>query len=125
MAIFKGFNTIGQHKKFSLNDYELVKRDLLNAFNIREGEVPGRPDVGTSIWNYVFEPLDSITVSQIKDEVFRITGNDPRLKVDSVEVSTLDNNVIVEISAFVLTSAEVASLFLTFNQEYNAVTIKS
>ena len=41
MPTFIGFNTINQNKKFTLVDFELIKRDLLNAFNIRQGELVG------------------------------------------------------------------------------------
>jgi hypothetical protein len=49
MATFIGFNTIDQNKKFTLLDFELIKRDLLNAFNIRQGQLVGRPGYGTVI----------------------------------------------------------------------------
>jgi hypothetical protein len=55
MPTFIGFNTIGQNKKFTAVDFDLIKIDLLNAFNIRQGELPGRPGYGTVIWNYLFE----------------------------------------------------------------------
>jgi hypothetical protein len=47
MTTFIGFNTINQNKKFTLTDFALIQRDLLNAFNIRQGELPGRPGYGT------------------------------------------------------------------------------
>ena len=55
MPTFIGFNTINQNKKFTAVDFDLIKIDLLNAFNIRQGELPGRPGYGTVIWNYLFE----------------------------------------------------------------------
>ena len=55
MTTFIGYNTIDQYKKFTLVDFELIKRDLLNAFNIQQGQLVGRPGYGTVIWNYVFE----------------------------------------------------------------------
>ena len=55
MTTFKGFNTIGQTKKFTLVDFELVKRDLLNALNITQGQLVGRPGYGTMIWSYIFD----------------------------------------------------------------------
>ena len=42
MTTFIGFNTIDQPKKFTLTDFDLVKRDLLNAFNIQQGQLVGR-----------------------------------------------------------------------------------
>ena len=52
MTTFIGFNTINQNKKFTVVDFDLIKIDLLNAFNIRQGELVGRPGYGTVIWNY-------------------------------------------------------------------------
>ena len=64
MPTFIGFNTINQNKKFTLVDFELIKRDLLNAFNIRQGELVGRPAYGTSIWDFVFENQPTRKVSR-------------------------------------------------------------
>ena len=55
MTTYIGFSTINQNKKFTLTDYDLIQRDLLNAFSIRQGELPGRPGYGTVIWNFLFE----------------------------------------------------------------------
>ena len=55
MTTFIGFNTIDQYKKFTLTDFPLIQRDLLNAFNIRQGELPGRPGYGTTIWVFLLE----------------------------------------------------------------------
>jgi len=46
MPTFIGFNTQDQFFKFTLTDFELIKRDLSNAFNIQQGELPGRPGYG-------------------------------------------------------------------------------
>jgi phage baseplate assembly protein W len=54
MTTFIGFNTINQNKYFTLTDFELIKRDLLNAFNIRQGELVGRPAYGTTLWDMLF-----------------------------------------------------------------------
>jgi phage baseplate assembly protein W len=55
MTTFIGFNTINQFGKFTLLDFELIKRDLANAFNIQQGTLPGRPGYGTTIWSLLFE----------------------------------------------------------------------
>ena len=68
MTTFIGFNTIDQNKKFTLVDFALIKRDLLNAFNIRQGQLPGKPEYGTKIWDYVFENLDQSTEAAILTE---------------------------------------------------------
>ena len=69
MTTFVGFNTINQNKKFTLIDTELIKRDLLNAFNIRQGELVGRPGYGTVIWDYVFENQHNQSKNQTQEKM--------------------------------------------------------
>ena len=76
MPTFIGFNTINQFKKFTLVDFELIKRDLANAFNIQQGELPGRPGYGTTIWGYVFESQTPETEQGILQEIQRVAGGD-------------------------------------------------
>ena len=61
MTKFRGFNTVNQVKKFRLTDLDLVKRDLLNHFQIRKGEKLMNPAFGSIIWNMLFEPLTDET----------------------------------------------------------------
>ena len=49
MPTFIGYSTIDRYKSYTVTDFELIKRDLLNALNIRQGEMPGRPEVGTAM----------------------------------------------------------------------------
>ena len=38
MSTYRGFSTLVNAKKYRLTDFELVKQDLINHFNIRKGE---------------------------------------------------------------------------------------
>lgn len=117
MATFIGFNTIDQFKKFTLTDMELIKRDLINAFNIQQGQLPGRPGYGTIIWNYLFENQLQDTERAIINEVQRVAGGDPRLSIISVQLFPQDNGILiqVEISMVPGTDAELLSIF--FDQQ--------
>ena len=97
MPTFIGFNTQGQYKKFTLVDTELIKRDLLNAFNIRQGQLPGRPEYGTSLWDNLFENITDELVNSINREVQRVAGGDPRLQVISSYVYAQDNGMLIEL----------------------------
>ena len=72
MTTFIGFNTINQNKNFTAVDFDLIKIDLLNAFNIRQGELVGRPGYGTVIWNYLFENQTPETQAVIYAEIQRV-----------------------------------------------------
>jgi phage baseplate assembly protein W len=102
MSIYKGFSTIGRDKKFVLTDYELVKRDLLNAFTIKQGEVVGRPLIGSMIWTLVFENQTDLLVTQIKQEVKRVIAFDKRVQLDMLDVQYFQNGVLISITVTVL-----------------------
>jgi phage baseplate assembly protein W len=117
MPTFIGFNTIDQFKKFTLIDFELIKRDLLNAFNIRQGQLPGRPGYGTVIWDYVFENQTQETERQIVTEVQRVAGGDPRIFVSSVEIFPQQNGMLIQINLTVVPSTDAERLAIFFDQQ--------
>ena len=117
MATYKGFSTIGKLKKFSLVDYDLVKRDLINAFMTREGEVSGRPDLGTKIWTYVFEQNTVDVRKEIDKEVRRIIAGDSRLTLVSLNLSYNHNTVIVEVELILKPNYEPQKLALKFDRD--------
>lgn len=117
MATFIGFNTINQNKKFTLTDFELIKRDLLNAFNIRQGELVGRPGYGTTIWDFVFENQLQETERALIAEIQRVAGGDPRLYINEVEIFPQDNGILIQIEISVVPSTDAERLAIFFDQE--------
>ena len=113
---FIGFNTQGQYKKFTLVDTELIKRDLLNAFNIRQGQLPGRPEYGTSLWDNLFENITDELVNSINREVQRVAGGDPRLQVISSYVYAQDNGMLIELEIQYAPSSDAERLAIFFDQ---------
>jgi phage baseplate assembly protein W len=116
MPTFIGFNTIDQNKKFTLVDFELIKRDLLNAFNIRQGELVGRPQYGTSIWDFVFENQLQETERALTAEIQRVAGGDPRLFVDSIELFPQQNGILIQLEISVVPSTDAERLSIFFDQ---------
>lgn len=117
MTTFIGFNTQGQFKKFTLTDFELAKRDLLNAFNIRQGQLPGRPGYGTTLWEYLFENQVETVQQGIIQEVQRVAGGDPRIVVDSINIYPQENGILLEVELTYnsASTAEILSIF--FDQQ--------
>jgi phage baseplate assembly protein W len=116
MPTFIGFNTQGQYKKFTLVDTDLIKRDLLNAFNIRQGQLPGRPEYGTSLWDNLFENITDELVTAINREVQRVAGGDPRLQVVSSYVYAQDNGMLIELEIQYAPSTDADRLAIFFDQ---------
>jgi phage baseplate assembly protein W len=114
---FIGFNTQGQFKKFTLTGFELIKRDLLNALNIRQGQLPGRPGYGTTIWDFLFEPQLELVQLDIEREIQRVASGDPRIVINSVQSYPQGNGILLEIELEVVPSTDAERLAIFFDLE--------
>ena len=112
---FIGFNTQNQYKKFTLTDFELIKRDLLNAFNIRQGQLPGRPAYGTVLWDFLFEIQLEELQTGIVNEIQRVAGGDPRIYISDTQVYPQDNGILIEIELQVIPSSDAQRLSIFFD----------
>ena len=118
---FIGFNTQGQYKKFTLTGFPLIKRDLLNAFNIRQGSLPGRPEYGTILWEYLFENQVEAVQQLIINEVQRVAGGDPRIYISDVQVFPQLNGILIQLQLQIVQTTNVERLSLFFDlQQRNA-----
>lgn len=117
MPTFIGFNTQNQFKKFTLVDGELVKRDLLNAFNIIQGQLPGRPEYGTILWDFLFESQDQTTINAITREIQRVAGGDPRIYLSDVSIYPQENGLLIEVQVQIVPSTEAELLSIFFDQQ--------
>ena len=117
MTTFVGFNTINQPKKFTLVDFELIKRDLLNAFNIQQGQLVGRPGYGTVIWSYLFENQTQDTERAILAEINRVAGLDPRIYIESAELFPQDTGILIQIALTTVPGQTTQFLSLFFDQQ--------
>ena len=116
MPAFIGFNTQGQYKKFTLTDSALIKRDLLNALNIRQGQIPGRPQVGTTIWDNLFDSQVNETDQSIVTEIQRVAGGDPRLQISNIEIFPQLNGLLIQVELILVPSTEAERLAIFFDQ---------
>jgi phage baseplate assembly protein W len=114
---FIGFNTQGQFKKFTLTGVELLKRDLLNAFNIQQGAIAGRPEYGTVIWSFLFEPQLETLQTQVTNEVMRVAAGDPRIQIMDIQCYPQENGLLLEIALLAVpsTNAQRLSIFFDIN----------
>ena len=117
MTTFVGFNTQNQYKKFTLLDFELIKQDLLNAFNIRQGQLPGRPGYGTVLWDYLFENQIEAVQQGIINEVQRVIAQDPRIAVSEVQVFPQQNGMLIEVQLQTVSGANAELLNIFFDQQ--------
>lgn len=117
MATFIGFNTVDQYKKFTLTDFALIKRDLLNYLNIRQGEKCGRPAVGTTMWNLIFEPQTEQTAGLILQELQRVVGQDPRIYLSDAKAYPQANGILIEMEVQTVQGTNAERLAVFFDQD--------
>jgi phage baseplate assembly protein W len=116
MTLFVGYSSIDQFKKFTLVDLELIKRDLLNAFNIRQGQLVGRPQYGTNLWDFMFESQMTDTEQAIQDEIQRVVGGDPRIFVTQPpQLFPQDNGLLIQLDVQFIPSSEALRLSIFFD----------
>lgn len=123
MATFIGFNTINQYGKYTLLDFALVKRDLSNALNIQQGQLPGRPGYGTTLWSYVFENQSAEVQNAILTELERVVSQDPRITITSANIYPQNNGVLIEIQVQTVPGQTAESLSIFFDQENGVATV--
>jgi phage baseplate assembly protein W len=117
MATFIGFNTQDQFKKFTLVDDALIKRDLLNALNIRQGQLVGRPGYGTALWDNLFENQTNETEAAIVREIQRVAGGDPRLQITEIDIFPQENGMLIQILLTIVPSTDAERLSIFFDQQ--------
>jgi phage baseplate assembly protein W len=120
--IFYGFNSIGPATKrdWTYYDIELIKRDLMVAFNTRVGERVMRPDYGCKIWDYLMEPLTSGMRDLVVAEALRICRADTRVSVNSCNVYTLGAGIRVELTLLYEPFGVVDNFYVDFDARQDA-----
>jgi hypothetical protein len=109
--------------KYAVTDDEAVILNFLNALNIPQGSKPGKPSYGTNLWNFIFEPNDQETVTQLKEELIRVARADPRLILNSIEIYAKENGIVASIELAVSPANLVRDIAILFNQETNTASM--
>lgn len=116
MPIYRGFSTKYREKVFKVNDYELIRQDILNHFNTKKGERVMNPDFGTIIWDVLFDPFTDELRTQIEQDILGIAGSDPRIEITNVLVTDFEHGLQLELEIRIRDTNELDTMTLTFDQ---------
>ena len=117
MAEIIGYSTIDRYKTYTVTDFEIIKQDLSNALNIRQGEMPGRPDVGTIMWSFIYEPQNAQTSQAVINEIQRVVAQDPRIQVADINVFSQENGILVEFEVQTIQGQDARMLTVFFDNQ--------
>ena len=122
MTTYRGFSTLLSKKRYSITDYALAKQDLINYFHIRKGEKLMQPTFGTIIWDQMFEQLNDTTRELITNDIKRIVGYDPLLRVNNVSVTEQLHGFQIQLSLTYIPSDQTETMSLNFNKASSTLT---
>lgn len=79
------------HKGFFLDlnsdDNAAIKADLLHLILTRKGQRLYKPDFGTDLLRFIFEPDDSLTLAQVQEEIkLEVRKYLPKLQMNKITV---------------------------------------
>jgi phage baseplate assembly protein W len=107
-------------KKFKLTDEQLVITDFINALNIPQGQKPGKPSYGTTLWSFIFEP-NTVDVRQaLSNEVKRVAQLDPRINLNSLEVYDQESGILIELEIAVVPFNNALTFSIFFDPTTNS-----
>ena len=121
-TIYKGFSTLAPSRNFRLTDFDLIKQDIINHFNIRKGEKLMRPNFGTIIWNVLHEPFTDDLKSVIATDIKAIASYDPRVSFDNIIVTEYDQGIQIELQLRYVPTNQVNLMMMNFNNATNTLT---
>jgi len=119
---YKGFSTQAGNKNFRLTDFDLIKQDILNHFNIRKGEKLMRPNFGTIIWNVLHEPFTEDLKSVITQDVKAIASYDPRVSFDNIIITEFDQGIQIELQLRYVLTNQTNVMLMNFDGATNTLT---
>ena len=121
MATYKGFSTVGRTNKFTVTDLDLVKQDLLNAFNTRRGTRVMQPQEGCIVWEKLFDPITDTAKSEIIYDITRICQRDPRISLNKINLVERDNSLEFQLEITYLPEDKTQTMVVWFDAGSSSV----
>jgi len=111
---YTGFSTTSPSN--TLYDIEIAKADLMNHFMTRKGERVMAPQFGSIIWDFLFDPLTPELLAIIQDDVMTIIRSDPRFDVQSVNITEVEQGILLTVDVYYYPMESEDTLSITFDK---------
>ena len=117
MAIYKGYTSVNRNfTGTEATDSELIRADLLNNFNTRQGERVMQPNFGCLIWNFLFDPFTDEARINVIENIKDIVNSDPRVVTKKVNVNEYEHGLQVELELVYADIDQTETMIVTFDQ---------
>ena len=100
----------------ALKNETAIARSLRNLVLTERGERPFQPNLGSGVNALLFENMDQITASVVRDEIINVIDSfEPRVDlIDVIVVSDFNNNTLLITIQYYVVGAEIPAQELTF-----------
>ena len=101
-------------------DTQAVIRSIRNLLQTRNYERPFNPDLGSTIDAILFEPLSTISATEIKSEIAKVIRNyEPRVIVSNIEVAEQEqyNSYQVTLTFFLENAATPTTITMLLQRD--------
>lgn len=86
----------GKFLKLTRVDKDAVKSNLSNLITTMKGERLYKPDFGTNVMRFLFEPMDEQTYGEIREEILgTVTKYLKEIEVQNVEITANEQSLFV------------------------------
>ena len=92
--------------------------------NIQQGQKVGKPEYGTTLWSFVFEPNTSDVQTQLTDEIRRVASQDPRMILNTVNAFPQENGILIEVEMAIAPFNNAFALNVFFDNATNLAVLQ-
>ena len=119
---YKGFSTANEKGMTTkIYDFDLIKQDIMNMFQTKQGERVMNPEFGTIIWSLIYEPFTADVKQLISEDVTRILNYDPRVTPTQIQITEAEYGMIIEATLFYKQENMTDVMRLSFDKELGIV----
>lgn len=120
---YKGFSTADDKSMTTkIYDFDLIKQDIMNMFQTKQGERVMNPEFGTVIWGLIYEPFTADVKQLISEDVTRILNYDPRVTPTQIQITEAEYGMVIEATLFYKQENMTDVMRLNFDKELGIVT---
>jgi len=79
------------------NDAVAVKQSIANLFNWRRGQRILDPLYGNILYEYVYQPINDVTIKNLKSAVIQMLKYEPRITILSLNVTANEDDHLLHV----------------------------
>jgi phage baseplate assembly protein W len=115
---YKGFSSVGDITMGTrLYDFALIKQNLINHFNTRQGERVMNPEFGCIIWDLLMEPMTDSVKKALANNIKTICTSDSRVYPTDITINEYEGGYLIELTLMLMRTDETATLKMKFDQK--------